>query len=518
MAAIDSAALKARLVKLYKGFTPGQLVVGGLLLVVAVLGGMMFLRWVTAPSYAVLYSGLRPEDAAEVTAKLTADGVPYQLSGGGSTISVPAGKLDQERLALSAEGLPKGGSAGWETLDKEGLTASSFRQQVDYQRALEGEVARTLRGIDGVRDAQVHLVLPEERLFTDQQREARASVLLTTAGTFPDDKVASVVSLVASAVPDLAPEKVTVTDGSGRLLSAQAGAAGGAAKQLQQQTAFETEKAVKAQTLLDQLLGPGRAVVRVSAELDFDKTKVDTETFDDSKRVIEGYERNTEKYTAPVPGTVAGPVTVPNETGATQPPSAESSYTKTTDATKFGNTRTVTTTEPAPGTLEKLNVSVAVDTAAKNLPPNVQLSQLVGAAVGLDAGRGDRIVVTSMAFESPAEPVDEPVKGGPLGSSGKTVGTAVAALMLLVITVLLARSVRRPKTRDLTLPDDLPELLPAGAGDPKALPGGAAVRALPAGSGDGVPALDLLHAVENQPDDVTALLRSWLADTGTGPR
>src|SRR3954462_12774375 len=183
MAAIDAEKIKGRLLAAYRAFTPAQLVLAGLLVVLTLVGGMMFYRWVSTPSYAVLYSGLDAKDASDVTAQLTTDGVKYKLTGNGTTVEVPADSLDKERVALGAAGLPKGGTGGWESLDKEGMTTSSFRQQVDYQRALEGEIGKTLRSIDGVDDAQVHLVLPQERLFTDEQQHARASVVLTTRRT-----------------------------------------------------------------------------------------------------------------------------------------------------------------------------------------------------------------------------------------------------------------------------------------------------------------------------------------------
>src|SRR3954471_24315983 len=137
MAAIDVDGLKRRATAAYRAFTPAQLVLAGLLAVLTVVGGMMFYRWVSAPTYAVLYSGLDAKDTADITAKLTTDKVAYKLTGNGTTVEVPSSSLDQERVALAAAGLPKGGTGGWDTLDKEGLTTSSFRQQVDYQRALE---------------------------------------------------------------------------------------------------------------------------------------------------------------------------------------------------------------------------------------------------------------------------------------------------------------------------------------------------------------------------------------------
>src|SRR3978361_2329373 len=193
MAGIDASGLQRRGVAAYRAFTPAQLVLAGLLVVLTLVGGMMFYRWVSAPTYAVLYSGLDAKDTADITAQLTTDKVAYKLTGNGTTITVPSASVDKERVTIAAAGLPKGGTGGWATLDKEGLTTSSFRQQVDYQRALEGESAKTLQSMDGVDAASVHLVLPEQQLFSDQQQHARASVLLTTRRTMDADKVNAVI-------------------------------------------------------------------------------------------------------------------------------------------------------------------------------------------------------------------------------------------------------------------------------------------------------------------------------------
>ena len=153
-----------------------------LLLVVAIVGGMFFMSWVTAPSYAVLSSGLSATDAASMYGQAQlATACRTSWVPAAPRISVPSNKLDAERIALAAAGLPKGNTGGWDILDKEGLTVSSFRQQVDYQRALEGEIASTLQSMDGITQAQVHLVLPDDQLFSDQQSSARASVMLTTS-------------------------------------------------------------------------------------------------------------------------------------------------------------------------------------------------------------------------------------------------------------------------------------------------------------------------------------------------
>ncbi len=515
MAGIDASGLQRRAVAAYRAFTPAQLVLAGLLVVLTVVGGMMFYGWVSAPTYAVLYTGLSAKDASDVTTKLSTDGVQYKLSNNGGTVEVPTSSLDKERVALGAAGLPKGGTGGWETLDKEGLTTSSFRQTVDYQRALEGEIGKTLRNIDGIDDASVHLVMPQEKLFTDQQQHARASIVLTTRRTLDADKVSAVVSTVASAVPDLDPSAVSVTDSNGRLLSKQSG---GANDQSAQQATFEDSQTARAQSMLDQLLGSNHAVVRVSATLNFDKTKQTTKTMDATKSAITGSDKSTETYTAPGSSTAGGAVTATDPTtGLPLAASGSSSYQKKSETSTVVPSEQLDETQKATGTVTRQSVAVVLDTGAKNLPPNAQVQQLVAAALGLDPKRGDTIVVSSSSFDTSAQ-TPPPAPSSSL-FAGKNLETVVAGIMLVLITLLLIRSARKPKVQALAVPDVLPALS-SGSREHAALPSGgrAALSAVPEPRTENA-SVDLLNAVETQPDDVAHLLRGWLTESdGAGSR
>jgi flagellar M-ring protein FliF len=515
MAGIDASGLQRRAVAAYRAFTPAQLVLAGLLVVLTLVGGMMFYRWVSAPTYAVLYTGLEAKDASDVTTQLTTDGVQYKLSNNGSTVEVPTAALDKERVALGAAGLPKGGTGGWETLDKEGLTTSSFRQQVDYQRALEGEIAKTLQNIDGVDAASVHLVMPQERLFTDQQQHARASVMLTTRRTPDSDKVNAVVSTVASAVPDLDPTAVSVTDSGGRLLSKKSG---GADDQSSQQAGFEDQQTARAQSMLDQLLGPNHAVVRVAATLNFDQTKQTTKTMDSTKSAVTGSEKTTETYAAPGGTTAGGPVSASDPTtGLPASASGSSSYEKKAETSTIVPSEQLDETQKATGTVTRQSVAVVLDTGAKNLPPNAQVQQLVAAALGLDPKRGDTIVVSSSGFDTSGQTA-APAPSNSM-FSGKNLSTLVAGIMLVLITLLLLRSARKPKMQALAVPDVLPALS-SGSRDTVALPSGGrtALPAVPEQRSEDA-SIDLLNAVESQPDDVAHLLRGWLTEPdGAGSR
>src|SRR5256714_3393550 len=178
MAKIDADQLKQRASQALSGFSTGQKVITGLAVVGIVAGGMFFSSWASKPSYAPLFTNLQPSDAAAITQKLTSNKVAYKLADGGSTVMVPQGVLYQQRMELSAAGLPSGGNDGYKLLDKQGITTSEFRQRVDYQRALEGELSKTIGAIDGVSAATVHLVIPKDDVFAEDNHKASASVLV----------------------------------------------------------------------------------------------------------------------------------------------------------------------------------------------------------------------------------------------------------------------------------------------------------------------------------------------------
>src|SRR5436190_3527012 len=199
------------------GFSTGQKVVTGLAVLALIFGGMFFSSWASKPNYTPLFSNLQPSDAAAVTQKLTSEKVPFKLADGGATVMVPQNQVYQQRLNLSAAGLPTGGTQGYSLLDKEGITTSEFTQRVDYQRALEGELSKTIGAIEGVAAASVHVVVPNNDIFSADASKPSASVLIqNTPGkhTTPG-QVQAIVHLVSSSVEGLTPDNVTLADSKG---------------------------------------------------------------------------------------------------------------------------------------------------------------------------------------------------------------------------------------------------------------------------------------------------------------
>jgi flagellar M-ring protein FliF len=513
MAAMNPDVLKARTMGVLKAFSPSQLVIAGLLGVLGLTGAVFFLRWVSAPTYGVLLAGLDAKDAAAVTAKLSSDGVSYQLGGGGTTVLVPQSVMDRERIAVAAAGLPAGSTQdGWAAFDKQGLTSSSFQQQVAYQRALEATLAGTLQQIQGVRSAQVNLALPEKRLFSENQEPARASVLVQTSGTLSSDTVDAMTHLVASAVPSLDPKDVSITDGSGTLLTGDSstGSKSDAARR-----SYEDALSAQVTSMFDTLLGPGHAVVRVNAEMDTSNTTIDSQTYDPKNSVVLNSTKSTETY---APGTTAatagGALTSANGAGqvpaTTTTTSKANGYSKTDTSASNGVSVTTAHKVLAPGGVKRLTVAVAVDSNAKNAPARADIQAMVSNAVGLDTTRGDTIAVTTPAFliTTPAKAVTA-AKAGPLGMLTDYGPKALGALLLLFVGFGFLRAVKNGTSTELPA-SQVTAAVEAGRRSSTA--------ALPAMPSQRPGSEDLLGVIDSSPDEVTGLLRGWLENAGASQR
>src|SRR5215218_803825 len=262
----------------------GQKVVIGLLVAGLLLGGFFFYSWITTPTQAPLFSNLASTDASAIAEELNAEGVPYELTDGGATIMVAKDSVYDLRLSMSGKGLPAGSDTGYALLDQQGITTSEFQQQVTYQRALEGELSKTLEALDGVNSAVVHLAIPQEDVFATDQSDPTASVLLDLkpGSKLSGEQVQAVTNLVSSSIEGMTPEEVTVADSSGAVLSAagEGVTAGAGDAQAQAEQDEEARLAANAQAILDRVAGPGNAVVTVRADLNFDKVDTTAESYD----------------------------------------------------------------------------------------------------------------------------------------------------------------------------------------------------------------------------------------------
>ena len=517
------------------GFTLGQKVVTGLAVLAVLLGGAFFATWAAKPAMVPLFSGMESADAAAVVEELTAAGTTYELADGGRTVLVPQAEVYQLRLDMSAAGLPEQAPTGYALLDEQGITTSEFRQRVDYQRALEGELARTIGTMDAVQAATVHLVMPEEALFVDDVRKASASVLLTPAPgkTLGPEQVRAIVHLVSSSVEGLDPTTVTVADSAGTVLNApgEDGAAAAAQDGRAQQTrAFEEELSASAQAMLDRVLGPGGSVVRVSAELDYDERTTVTEAFETAEEAPAVSESTSvENYTGtgvPVGG-VLGPENVE------LPGGGESEYGKEQTERTYAVGKTTEEVTAAPGTVQRLSVAVVLDAGAAGAVDAARARELVAAAVGLDAERGDVIEVEEMPFDTAAADAAAEAAAAAAAEAqrAETMSLVRTGAVLLVVAVLVGlafRTLRRRERTPVPIPvypmtiDDLAgaQQLPAGE-YAESLPPAPRIPEVEAPAPRPVDPEELRRAaahaeitdlVERQPDEVAQLLRGWLAD------
>lgn len=431
--------------ELWKSLGPrGQLtIVGAGLATVALL--FILFQIASRPSYTALATGLDPAEASEMAAALDASGIQYQIVNGGTQIDVVKGQEADARVALAAEGLPTGGHVGYEIFDEQKLGTTDFQQQVNYQRALEGEIARTIEAIDGVTSAQVSLVLPEEQLFVDDSdSQASAAVLVTSSSTLDAAAVKGIANLVGSSVKGLETKNITITDGSGTILWPTADSGFSVATKLEAEQMYGAQLAAQANALLAQTLGPNKAQARVHAVLNVDQTTENSVTYA-SKGTPLTKQTETESLqgTGTSSATAAGTASNIPGYAATQAGGGDTSYKSKKETTDFGVNKTVTSRVIAPGTVERLDVAVLFD---KSVPADqvIDLRNAVGALVGLDPKRGDTISTATLEFAPPPE-AEKPTAGvaallaNPIG----LVKWVALGLATIVFLFLMRRGLRR---------------------------------------------------------------------------
>lgn len=509
----------------FLAFTPGQKAVTIAAALALVIGGFVFSSWASKPSYAPLFTNLAPTDASGIIDKLNANKTPYQLAANGTEILVPNKDVYSSRLAMSSAGLPSSTGSSYSLLDQEGITTSEFKQNIDYQRGLEGELSKTIKSINGVQDAQVHLAIPKQSVFDDGTQKTTASVLLTTAGgtTLTSGQVQSVVNLVASSVPDLSPDQVSVSDSTGKVLSS----GGNTSDQTNADTrtaaiaAYDKQASAKVQQMLDSVVGVGHSVVTVTADLDYDKNHIVSNMPVVASGVPPLSQATSEETYGPGVGGTGGVLGAasPSPT-AVAGASGSGGYRKTTNTQDNAIGNTTTTTDAAPGSVRTLSVAVLLD---KNAPPvdEAQIKQLVSSAVGLDPKRGDTLALASQPFDTSS--TDAAAKAAKAAESAAAAAKSRAELIsmlktggvvLLVIIVILASLIankRRRKTEDGT--DELDAFLSTLNDAPGSLPPAPRDIVPPQSREAAINQArqrDLAEIADSQPQEVARVLRTWL--------
>ena len=392
---------------------------------IGVIGGLAELNhWNQERDFKPLLSGMTAEDAGTVTAKLRELGVDYRLGDNGSSILVASDKVAETRLQLASAGLPKSGRIGFELFDKTNFGASEFAEQVNYHRAIEGELERSVMSIREVEQARVHITMAKDSLYTEQREPAKASVLvkLRAAGTLSPQNVAAICQLTASAVPGLSADQVSLVDTNGNLLNRPKPVLPGDGDQasegtLEYRKGIEKDVQAKIAQTLEPLLGADHFRAGVSAEVDLTSGDQSEELYNPEKSVIATSQTTQDgpalTSAAGVPGLASN---LPDP--ASKPSTGVSNYARHTENLTYQNSRLVKHTKLPQGTLKRLSLSVLVDHAvrwegSKRMvePPSAEklkvIRDLVAAATGLNTERGDQLVVEAFPFEATLAP--EPV-------------------------------------------------------------------------------------------------------------
>jgi flagellar M-ring protein FliF len=396
---------------------------------VALVGFFAFLILrVTAPQMTTLFTDLTFEDSAAIVKDLERQAIPYELKNDGAILLVPRDRVARLRMKLAEAGLPKGGGIGYEIFDKSDvLGATSFVQNINHLRALEGELARTIKALDRVQAARVHLVLPERPLFSREKAEASASIVLKVRGALEPQQVRAIRHLVASAVNGLKPERVSVVDEAGRLLAN--GAPGDNASGVsadERQAAFERRLREQVEAIVTSIVGPGHARVQLTADFDFNRVTQTSEKFDPEGRVMRS-SQTREESSGSTDSRDAGQVSVGNELpNAPQRQNEPNSATreqnrKSEEIVNYEISRSTKTEVTEGGRVNRISVAVLLDGSyvrnergeqvyqARDKDEIERITALVRTAIGFDQKRGDQVEVVNLRFaEVPSNVIAEP--------------------------------------------------------------------------------------------------------------
>ncbi|MGO2465938.1 MAG: flagellar basal-body MS-ring/collar protein FliF [Serratia proteamaculans] len=446
------------------------------------------LLWAKSPDYRVLYSNINDRDGGAIVTQLTQMNIPYRFAENGAALLIPADKVHETRLRLAQLGLPKGGAVGFELLDQEKFGISQFSEQINYQRALEGELSRTIESLGPVQNARVHLALPKPSLFVREQKSPSASVTLTLqAGRALDDgQINAIVYMVSSSVAGLPPGNVTVVDQSGRLLTQSDGTGRDLnAAQLKYAGEVENRYQRRIEAILAPMVGNGNVRAQVTAQIDFATREQTDEEYQPNQQPNKAAVRSrqlsqSDQIGGPLVGGVPGalsnqpsaPATAPIETAkpaagtnadtakpnatATRSAASGPQNTRSDETTNYEVDRTIRHTQQKAGTVQRLSVAVVVnyrgtDKEGKPLPMSkeqlAQIESLVRESMGFSSSRGDTLNVVNTPF------TDNEITGGelPFWQSQSFIDRLLDAgryLLVLLVAWLLWRKLVRPQLQN----------------------------------------------------------------------
>jgi flagellar M-ring protein FliF len=430
-----------------------------------------FIFWLNRADYKVLYSQLYQEDASSVIAFLKKEKIPYEITESGTTILVPADQVYEARLKLAGEGSLHGQGIGFELFDENKIGQTNFVQGINYQRALQGELSRTISELPEVDNTRVHLVMPSKSLFVEEQAPPSAAIMIKLKGgrTLSTQQVQAIVNLVSTSVEGLDADHVTVADSRGKVLyepKSDKDMTGMTSTQLEYQAGMQRAFEQRIEQLLVPIVGPGRVIARVNADLDFNRTTIRKEIFDPKSAVVRSEVKNEEESTGSA-----------NVDGGNPDPNYQGGNDRTASGTSQASTRTSSTTNfdinkeeqqivSQVGSIKRLSVAVLVDgkytaqaDGTQTFEPLAadqvaQIRQLAQRAVGFDENRGDAIEVSSIAFGEPVGAEQQPlldVASRYFQLLGKPLlNTLVILLFLLLVARPVVLALIRPKVAEPT--------------------------------------------------------------------
>ena len=510
----------------FSQFTINQRFIILLALAGSIAGLVAVTLWTQQPDMQVLFANLAVDDASGIIDKLKDAKVPYETTNGGTTILVPNAQVHDLRLEMAGQGLPHGGGVGYEIFDRTTMGMSDFVQKLNYRRALQGELARTIAQMPEVERARVHLAIPERRLFATEQDRARASVVvsLRSSQTLSKAQIQGVVHLVSSSVEGLQARDVTVVDGHGNLLSNTSSdeSAGLSGTQMEFQRTLEKDIETRIQTMLERIVGVNKAVVRVSSMLDFRKIETTEERYDPNGQVVRSEQRGQEKSSG-VNGTSGGvPGVESNVPGGTEgeggQTSSNNNQTKN-ETVNYEISRTVSRIVEPTGTIKKLSVAVLVDgiyeggkageagadQPKKYVPRSEEeikrIEEIVKKAMGYSTERQDQVEVVNIQFGlGVEEPVGAAVEATPDASKAwmPYIRYAVGGLLFFLILFMVVRPLM------VMLVQSAPA---ATAGETPTLPASVGqVEAAISGKQPG----QILDMAKNNPANTAVVVKQWL--------
>lgn len=469
--------------------------------------------------YRVLFSNLSSEDAGQIVSRLQEKKIPYKLSAGGDTVSVPDEKVSELRLEMAASGLPKGGGVGFEIFDVKTLGSTEFEQQLNYRRALQGELSRTINGLDEIQQCRVHIALPKDSLFVSEQKKPTASVTLKlkSGKNLRPAQIEGIAHLVASSVEGLTPDNVMIVDSRGSILSrnnADTKLSKLSTSQVEYQRNVEKDLAGRIQSMLENVVGQGKAVVRVAADFNFQMTEKTEEKYDAEAPAVRSVRRQSEKTAPPAPG----------EKTRTADASGAGEHEKLDEVINYELNRVVNKTVMPVGEVQKISIAVLVDGTYTKDDKGVEvyrprdkkemdgLEELVRKSAGFNAARGDQVAISNIAFKK----ADDQEFAERSSWTGWVAGFAplIKYLTILAIAALLLFFVIRPLVRMLLTREPYPELAAAqlSSGDAaRRLSGGGAPLALETMEEKTLAETDLARQLAKADAKRFAeLLRNWL--------